>query len=498
MSDCSYSFRFPASQGEISAQVEISGHTSVRMPHVGGEYRADVQFPSPGVYYCRFLVDNKTSLLPTLPIVLHNGSRWNKVQVASSATTTPVSETNDDLKRRHGQLNSQVAALRRRGDSSPFVHDLTARVDEVDSAVHDDPPRYGDIVRVSYRFVSDAQHKFELRLSAALGAELESQRRLRNKIEHKSPRHASVNDASAALRLMMDTVQAYAQAPSRAACVPDEHHSTATAPPVNRRVFASDAPTRAPAVPSVGAVPSAAFFLSAMRSRSVAHAVPRSVLQPQPQPTADMPQPSAPVAAVPSFSKTTQYRAVVTKIVKQSVYLQVTGLSNAMAVAFVKVLPRPVFKVGSLYSVCVHVNDRYNDWCPFRVISATPLPDDSLHVAIQQDDDGAVRSFVSDGGDVNAVCPWWPVGTLALFAAKCGALKSLQCLVEHGADVNAQTTGDKRTPLMLAVLRGDEVMIVYLVRSVGARTAIRDVDGKSAFSHAVARGMVSSISHMLL
>src|SRR5262249_24528367 len=70
------------------------------------------------------------------------------------------------------------------------------------------------------------------------------------------------------------------------------------------------------------------------------------------------------------------------------------------------------------------------------------------------------------------------------FAARQGAMASAQALVDAGADVNAITTGDRTSPLVMAAINGQFELANYLLEH-GAKPDLASDNGMGALSAAV-------------
>lgn len=74
--------------------------------------------------------------------------------------------------------------------------------------------------------------------------------------------------------------------------------------------------------------------------------------------------------------------------------------------------------------------------------------------------------------------------TALIFAVLTKNIEVAKILIENGADLNAQTTPDKVTPLMNAIMNEDKNMISLLIRK-GAKLDMEDTYGKTAFGYAL-------------
>ena len=101
------------------------------------------------------------------------------------------------------------------------------------------------------------------------------------------------------------------------------------------------------------------------------------------------------------------------------------------------------------------------------------------------DAEKAVELVLNDGLDINtpALCNRTPL----LWASLSSSGEFIETLIELGANVNAQRTDDKVTPLILSAY-WNNFMAVYLLLNHGADANIADADGYSPLQTAVKRG----------
>lgn len=74
----------------------------------------------------------------------------------------------------------------------------------------------------------------------------------------------------------------------------------------------------------------------------------------------------------------------------------------------------------------------------------------------------------------------------------------MEFLIEHGADVNAQTYNDGRTPLLIAAGRGGQTSSVLILLSAGADVSVRDNDGRTPLYAAAEKNPTPDLLNILI
>ena len=95
----------------------------------------------------------------------------------------------------------------------------------------------------------------------------------------------------------------------------------------------------------------------------------------------------------------------------------------------------------------------------------------------------AIKYVLIDGADVNAVdstTGWTP---LLRFASLGGCKEIAELLIKFKADINVKDF-EKKSPLMIAVINGNQPLVEVLVQN-GADLTIRNEYGKSLYDLAV-------------
>ena len=118
-----------------------------------------------------------------------------------------------------------------------------------------------------------------------------------------------------------------------------------------------------------------------------------------------------------------------------------------------------------------------------------------LHWCAKKDDpEKAVELVVNDGVDIDI--PALFNRTPLLWASNPSSSMLIKTLIDLGADVNAQRTGDKVAPLFFAAY-WNNYMAIRLLLERGADSNIQNVDGDSPLHISVSKGFFK-VSHLLI
>ena len=118
-----------------------------------------------------------------------------------------------------------------------------------------------------------------------------------------------------------------------------------------------------------------------------------------------------------------------------------------------------------------------------------------LHLCARGSDvERAVELVLNDGLDINI--PALSNGTPLLWASLSSSGEFIETLIDLGANVNAQRTLDKATPL-LGSAKWNNFMAVYLLLDHGADVNIAEADGYSPLHIAVSNGFFDIAKHLV-
>ena len=118
----------------------------------------------------------------------------------------------------------------------------------------------------------------------------------------------------------------------------------------------------------------------------------------------------------------------------------------------------------------------------------------ALHAASRMNRLNVVQCLLRHGADVNAPGLWGR--TPLLFASYWGRLEVVRWLIEHGADVNAKTSDDQETSLHLAATRGHFEIVRTLFKH-NADINARGISGETPLHYASYYGHVDTVRFLL-
>lgn len=103
-----------------------------------------------------------------------------------------------------------------------------------------------------------------------------------------------------------------------------------------------------------------------------------------------------------------------------------------------------------------------------------------IYDAIQKHQVGKIRSLLSENPPVWRVNDYLGNKTALINATEARAVNIVECLIDHGADVNMKEKGIKNTALMLASADGYLEIVKLLVNQGKAKLNLRNIDGGTA------------------